>query len=838
MSKALVVVESPAKAKTINKYLGPEYIVEASLGHVRDLPKDDIAVDVEGGFVPTYVPIDRRKDVLARLRQLSRNCDAIYLATDPDREGEAIAWHVAQEIADDSVPQYRVLFSEITRSGVKKAMTAPRKLDMDLVRAQEARRVMDRLIGYKISPFLWRAFRGEGHSGLSAGRVQSVGLRLVVEREREINSFIPIEYWNLFGTFRTEKGDEFAARLVEYDGITLRNPFGSAADGQGKKKVEETRTFIATKEEAEAIRDRALFEEYEIIKVEKKEVKRKAPAPFTTSTLQQDAGRRLRMKPKAVMSAAQKLYEGVEIGTKGRVGLITYMRTDSVRVSDEAAGAAEEWIYENFGKEYLPPKRKEHQQKKGAVVQDAHEAIRPADLKITPRTARKHLDEELANLYELIYRRFIASQMADALFDQTTVDVRGGSFLFRATGRVEKFRGWMQVYDDQEERKETKTDKGEEEDDESKRLPEGLRKGARAELQTLTVKRSETKPPPRYNESTLVKEMEAKGIGRPSTYAQTIATLLERNYIFEQARRLHATDLGIKVCDALTANFPTLFDVKFTARMEKDLDTIADGKATYLAVMQGFYKPFTAALKTARIEPGESDPKELKRREVRKVSAREAKRIDRKEKGKPAAPAVSSSASMTCDKCGSAMELREGKYGPYYACLGFPRCSNLVPASEAKEGGGAKSGSGTNGSGGRGRKSVASKGGAKGGTKGKGKSVPADEAAGLCDKCGAPMMRRTGRNGDFYGCSAYPDCRNTRPIPLDINCPQCKAGHVVERVGGRYNSTFYGCSRYPDCRFTSSKKPLKGTCEKCGNPWLVEGYREGEGTRTECPKCG
>ncbi len=560
MGKALVVVESPSKAKTINKYLGPEYIVEASLGHVRDLPKKDIAVDIEGGFVPTYVTIDRKKDVIARLRQLSRQCDAIYLATDPDREGEAIAYHIAQEISDGSLPQFRVLFSEITRSGVKKAMTAPRQLDMDLVRAQEARRVMDRLIGYKISPFLWRAFRGENHTGLSAGRVQSVALRFVVEREKTINSFIPIEYWNLYGTFATKKGEEFTARLIEHDGIKLRNPSGSATpDGKQKSNSKDAGfSFISTKEEAESLKDRALFEEYEIAKVEKKEVKRKAPPPFTTSTLQQDAGRRLRMKPKTAMLNAQKLYEGVEIGTKGRVGLITYMRTDSVRVSDEAADAAEEWIYENFGKEYLPPKRKEHHQKKGAVVQDAHEAIRPADLKITPRMARKHLDEDLANLYEMIYRRFIASQMSDAVYDQTTLDVKGGPFLFRATGRVEKFRGWKQVYDDQEERKEAKADKGDEEDD-SNKLPQGLKKGTSVDLLTLQAKQSETKPPPRFNESTLVKEMEAQGIGRPSTYAQIIATLLDRGYVVEQARRLHATDLGIKVSDTLDANFPKLF---------------------------------------------------------------------------------------------------------------------------------------------------------------------------------------------------------------------------------------------------------------------------------------
>lgn len=818
MGKVLVVVESPSKAKTINKYLGPDYIVEASMGHVRDLPKRDLAVDVDGGFVPTYVTIDRKQNVIARLRQLSARCDSMYLATDPDREGEAIAYHIAREVADDSLPLHRVLFSEITKSGVTKAMSAPREIDMDLVRAQEARRVMDRLIGYKISPFLWRAFRGEAHNGLSAGRVQSVALRLVVEREKEINSFIPIEYWNLHGTFATKGGEEFTARLVEFDGLKLQNPSGSAlAQKKGARGTDGNgaggeATFISTKEEAESLRDRALFEQYRIRGVSKKEVRRKAPPPFTTSTLQQDAGRRLRMRPKAAMSNAQKLYEGVEIGTKGRVGLITYMRTDSVRVSDEAADAAEAFIYENYGKEYLPPSRKTHKAKKGTVVQDAHEAIRPADLKITPRAARKYLDKDLADLYEMIYRRFIASQMADAVYDQTTVEIEGGPFLFRATGRVEKFSGWKQVYDDQEERKEAKQDKGEEDDD-SRRLPDGLRKGGPVDLLTIATKRSETKPPPRYNESTLVKEMEAQGIGRPSTYAQIIATILDRGYVVEQARRLHATDLGIKVSDALTTNFPKLIDVKFTARMERDLDTIADGNITYLKVMKEFYRLLTLSLKTAKLDTGSRpDRKEkLRLKSVQKAEGAGAKRL----KG------AAGKEGVVCTKCGSAMERRDGKYGPYYACLGFPKCSNLVPASEIEGGGGSE-----------GKHAV------RGGNTARKELPPSAETSGEpCPKCGAPMLRRTGKNGDFYGCSAFPTCRHTAPIPLDLSCPQCREGKLVERVGGRYKNKFYGCSRYPDCRFTSGSKPVSGTCKSCGNDWLVEGFREGDGAVLECPKC-
>ena len=773
MGKTLVVVESPAKAKTINKYLGPAYIVEASLGHVRDLPRKDIAVDVEDDFVPTYVTIDKKKDVLVRLQQLSRQCDAVYMATDPDREGEAIAWHVAQEISDDTLPLYRVLFHEITRSGVKKAMSMPRQIDMDLVRAQEARRVMDRLIGYKISPFLWRAFRDEAHSGLSAGRVQSVALRLVVEREKEINSFIPIEYWNLIGTFKTKKGDEFKARLVEYGGVALKNPSGSAVDKESNPSS--STRFIASDGEANRIRGRALFEEYYISKLEQKEVRRRPPAPFTTSTLQQDASRRLKMKPKATMIAAQKLYEGVALGSKGRVGLITYMRTDSVRVSDEAVEEAQVWIFENFGKEYVPAKPKEHRQKKGGGIQDAHEAIRPADLKITPREARKFLDERLARLYRMIYHRFIASQMTDALFDQTTVEVQGGRFLFRASGRVNKFRGWLQAYDDQADEEKKRSDKSGE-DNETAALPTSLKQGDKTDLLTLELKQSQTKPPPRYTESTLVKELEAKGVGRPSTYAQTIATILDRGYVVEQGRLLSASDLGIKVSDVLTTSFPKLFDVKFTARMEQDLDSIADGKQSYLSVMQGFYRPLSVALKSVR--PPSGSTRKGGNSRIRKASMKSLN-----QKGDRDGNARSlQMKKVTCDRCGSVMELREGKYGPYYACTSFPKCTRLIPASEV-EAAGTKSDDGASAN---------------------------DTSEIICERCGASMVKRTGKNGEFYGCSAFPNCSNTKPITLDIPCPQCKTGTLVERMGGRDKNRFYGCSRYPECRYTASEKPVSG----------------------------
>ncbi len=747
MPKSLVIVESPAKAKTINKYLGQDYIVEASMGHVKDLPKGGIAIDIERGFVPTYEVIRNKKTVISRLKNLAQRCDKIVLATDPDREGEAIAWHVAQEVADRGTPVSRVLFNEITKSGVVSAMRQPREIDMKMVQAQEARRVMDRLIGYKVSPFLWRTFVNEA-KGLSAGRVQSVALRLVVEREKEIRSFIPIEYWNIYGMFETEKGETLRARLVRHDGITLRNPKGSA--DQRKEQKDGKKEFIANKGEAEDIRARAMREKYAVTDVERKEVRRKAHPPFTTSTLQQDAGRKLRMRSKKVMSVAQKLYEGVELGPKGLVGLITYMRTDSVRISDEAGQMAEEFIYENFGKEYLPKTKKEHSPKKGANVQDAHEAIRPTDVKITPKIARKYLEKEQADLYELIWNRFVASRMADALFDQTTVEIEGGAFLFRATGRIQKFRGWMQVYADQEEED---SDTGEDEKESAQTLPEGLRKGMDVAATEMEIKQSATKPPPRYSESLLVKEMEAKGIGRPSTYASIIGTIQERGYVEQKSRKLFATELGIKVSDMLVKNFPKLFDVKFTARMEKDLDTIAGGEATYLSVMKRFYSPFHSSLQAVQIGSG-----------IGNVG-------------------------------GEGIEQRK------------KRSRSLAKAGKGRT------------------------------KKGERKQAVAQETGEKCDKCGAPMVRRRGKNGEFQGCSAYPNCKNTKPLPLGITCPLCSKGSVVERVGGRYKSVFYGCSRYPECRFTSSAKPVNRTCGNCGNHWLVQAYHKDEGNFIECPKC-
>ncbi len=817
MSKSLVIVESPAKAKTINKYLGSDYIVEASVGHVKDLPKGGLSIDVEGGFLPTYEIIAGKQEVIKRLKNLASRCDSIFLATDPDREGEAIAHHIAEEIRAPRKRIQRVLFNEITKPAITAAMKAPRDIDAKMVAAQEARRVMDRLIGYKVSPFLWKTFTGQSR-GLSAGRVQSVALRLVVERERAINSFIPIEYWSLIGLFRTRKDEEISARLVRFDGMDIRNPNGSAVD----LKEEDRKKFINTKADAEALRERALREEYSVVNVATKEVKRSAPLPFTTSTLQQDAGRRLKFNTKKTMQLAQKLYEGVELGKRGLVGLVTYMRTDSVRVSDEAADAAEQFVYENYGKEYIRgtgrPRLKAP--KSAAKVQDAHEAIRPTDVTITPKEAKKHLDADQAALYELIWSRFIASQMADAIFDQTTLDIEGGPFLFRATGRVTRFKGWLQVYSEAEEeeapadsagaarrggKKKGEGPGGSDEQETDRILPQ-VSKGESLRLEKIETKQSFTKPPLRYTESLLVKEMEAKGIGRPSTYSSIISTIQERGYVEQRERKLHATDLGMMVCDALVNGFPALFDVKFTAKMEEELDTIAGGKSSYLDVLRRFYRPLDSSLKSAGnlgapANRGGAAPKRLRSGSEGAAvsgSSTEPRRASKKPAG------VKS--DLPCNLCGSAMEEREGRYGPYLACLAFPTCRNIVSLK-------------------------------------KGSSAPPPTAsepgapAVICEKCGSPMVRRAGKNGDFYGCTGYPNCRHTRPVPLGIKCPLCGTGEIGQRVGGRYKSVFYGCSRYPDCRFTSSLKPVNTPCPSCGNSWMAQAWSETEGDFLECQKC-
>ena len=624
MEKSLIIVESPSKAKTINKYLGKEYMVEASVGHIKNLPKSKLGVDVDNSFEVTYENIKGKDEVIEKLREKAGKAKVIYLATDPDREGEAIAAHLADEIKDVNKSIKRVLFHEITAAGVRDGMKHPKKIDTHLVLSQQARRAMDRIVGYKVSPFVWKTL----YYGLSAGRVQSVALRLICEREDAIRSFVPEEYWSITGEFQTVQSEPFLAKLMKVEGQEPKIPDETTMKG-----------YLAELQR----------QQYEISNVERKPVKRNAPAPFITSTLQQEAARRLRFSAKRTMMLAQRLYEGVEVGDEGPTGLITYMRTDSTRLSAEAVAQVREYIYENYGKEYVPKEARLF--KKGKASQDAHEAIRPTSLKLTPKAVRKHLEKDLYLLYELIWNRFVACQMAPAQFEQTSVDVAGGVYIFRATDQRPLFRGFLQVYDDMIEE-----NGGEKEDqDPVSKLPENLAAGQKASLTNLLPRQHFTKPPARYTESSLVKELESRGIGRPSTYALIVSTVIDRKYVEHNDRKLYATELGMQVNKLLVEYFPDIFNVQFTARMEEELDTIASGKQRYVKVMKDFYDPFI--------------------RDLEKVdqNAREIKK------------SMQEKTDVACELCGRPMIIKWGRNGRFMACSGYPECKNTKPLAEDQE---------------------------------------------------------------------------------------------------------------------------------------------------------
>jgi DNA topoisomerase-1 len=722
--RSLIIVESPAKAKTINKYLGKAFVVEASVGHIKNLPKSRIGVDVEQGFRPEYETIAGKDDVIARLREHAGTADRVYLATDPDREGEAIAWHIAREIEDRNNRIYRVLFHEITERGIAEAMQSPTRIDEHLVNSQQARRVMDRLVGYKVSPFIWKTV----FYGLSAGRVQSVALRLICEREESINAFVAEEYWSIVGEFQVPGSEPFLAKLAKIDG---EDPaLGSSAAAES--------AIAGIKRESFAVAD-----------VQTRQVRRNPPPPFITSTLQQEAARRLRYHAKRTMMLAQKLYEGVDLGQEGRVGLITYMRTDSTRLSDDAVREAREYIYGNYGKEYVPHEARLF--KKGKASQDAHEAIRPTSLLHTPREVRKHLDPEMFALYELIWNRFIACQMSAAVFDQLTVDVGGGPYLFRATDTAPRFRGFLQVYDDMVD----EAEKNGEDEDPTSRLPAGLRAGQGASLTNLFPNQHFTKPPPRFTESSLVKELEARGIGRPSTYALIVDTILARKYVEARERRLYPTDLGVAVNKILVENFPRLFDVAFTAKMEEELDTIASGERTYERVMEDFYGPFVRSLegvdkKSAAIKKSLQEPTD-----------------------------------EACDLCGKPMIIKWGRNGRFMACSGYPACKNTKPLHAEQEAAKHHTGMKCDLCGG----DMVVKGGRFGAFMGCSnypscKNTKPMSIGVTCPKCttGYVIERKTKRKRVFYGCSRYPDCDFASwDRPVGQACDTCGNPYMVQK---------------------------------------------------------
>ena len=620
MSKSLIIVESPSKAKTINKYLGKDFVVEASVGHIKNLPKSKLGVDVDNNFAVSYETIAGKEEIIEKLQRLAEAADKVYIATDPDREGEAIAYDIVQEIDAKNKNIFRVLFHEITPTGIAEAMAAPKKIDQHLVNSQRARRAMDRVVGYKLSPFIWKTV----FYGLSAGRVQSVALRLICEREEHIKKFIPEEYWSIIGEFQTETSEPFYAKLIRIDGA--------------EPKIVDTTTAQGY---AADIQKQA----YSITDIQKKTVKRIAPAPFITSTLQQEAASRLRFSAKRTMMLAQKLYEGIDLGDEGIVGLITYMRTDSTRLSDEAVAAVRGYIYDSYGPEYVP--KEPHQFKKKKESQDAHEAIRPTSIKLAPKHIRKHLDKDIYALYELIWNRFVACQMMAATFEQVSVDIKGGDYAFRATGSIPLFRGFLQVYDDMVDEKGIADD-----EDPTSKIPANLKIDQHSTLRNVLPKQHFTKPPARYTESSLVKELESLGIGRPSTYAAIVSTIVDRKYVDQQERKLFATSLGMVVTKLLVHSFPKVLNVKFTALMEEELDTIASGKNNYVQVMEDFYHPFIESLHHVEKETGR------------------LKKSLQEETGE------------LCELCGKPMIIKWGRYGQFKACTGYPACKNRKPLDE------------------------------------------------------------------------------------------------------------------------------------------------------------
>jgi DNA topoisomerase I len=812
MAKSLVIVESPAKAKTINKYLGRNYTVKASLGHVKDLPKRELGIEVENQtFEPTYEVIPGKAKVLNEIKSAAADADAIYLAADPDREGEAISYHLAQILREPArrnggkrgarsqdgkkrggkktksaaqaepaqKPILRVLFHEITEKGIREAFEHPSQIDEHLVDAQQARRVLDRLVGYRISPLLWDKVR----RGLSAGRVQTVALRLIVEREREIRAFVPREYWTIHAALLAGEGPSFEARLVKQAGAEIE--IGNQAEADG----------ILRELEGAA---------WSVASVQQKEKRRNPPAPFTTSKLQQEAYNKLRFSAKRTMMLAQQLYEGIELGSEGSVGLITYMRTDSVRVSTDAIQAAREHIQTGFGPGYLPDRPNVYKSKKEA--QEAHEAIRPSDVARTPDSVRAYLTEDQSKLYRLIWQRFVASQMSPAVFDQTSIDIAARDCLFRATGSVLKFDGFLAVYQQSADEERASGKEAESESDEDRRLPR-VAEGQALQLEKLWPNQHFTEPPPRYTEATLVRELEEKGIGRPSTYATIISTLVDREYASKDQGRFAPSLLGEKVSDLLVKNFEEIFDVGFTARLEDELDEIEEGKLGWRQAVAEFYKRFSEVLEQAKgemesykagIPTGEKCPKcgegELRERISRHGFFLGCSRYPEcdytRDLADRSSEEVESNADAEyCPNCGREMVVKRGRFGPFLACSGYPECKTT-------------------------RRLVA-------GTK-----QPRQPDALLeekCPECGAQLVRRHGRYGEFIGCSAYPKCRYIRPQTLGIPCPKCGQGELAERRSrkGR-NRVFYGCSRYPDCDFTSPHRPIAAPCPKCGAPLIVE----------------
>jgi DNA topoisomerase I len=883
MAKSLVIVESPAKAKTINKYLGSDYVVEASIGHIMDLPKNDIGVELKKRtFEPTLIVSPGKEKIVERLKKLAAKSDMVYLAPDPDREGEAIAAHLSMQlmpVMKDKSKIRRVTFNEITQKAVKAAFAHARDVDENLVDAQQTRRVLDRLVGYQVSPLLWDKVR----RGLSAGRVQTVALRLIVERELEINNFEPVEYWTINATLKpSPDGQEFVARFVGIDGVAAR--VANGVDESGKE------LFIASslpnQQRIEEVVAQLETAKWSVRSVERKERKRNPTAPFTTSKLQQDASSRLGFNVRRTMGVAQRLYEGVEIGKEGTVGLITYMRTDSTRVSPDAIVEAREYVQKNLGPQYLPAKPNEYKSKKDA--QDAHEAIRPTNVAFTPESIRKNLSEEQYKLYKLIWQRFVASQMVPAVFDQTTVDIAAKAdktYDFRVSGSVMKFDGFLKVYEQIAEKKD-------EDEGLDNKLP-ALNDGQALTKERIDSEQKFTEPPPRYNEASLVKVLEERGIGRPSTYASIINTIQDRDYVKKIGAKFVPTEIGTVVTGLLVKNFPYIFDTQYTATLEGELDAVEEGEEKWTDLLNSFYDHFEKELKVAGTQM-----EDIKRMEH--------------------------STDEVCDKCGSPLILKWGKFGSFYSCSNFTKVKPMTVAmgpwkkdakavtkkltaafefpvivkattddvieyskevNDAKELAASISAAAEQG------KKITVEPVSCDFTKENFAAKPDLSAPGaddvpeeefcdncgrvmvlrngpwgpfmacpgynedppcktirkltqkvqqkppvqleeMCPKCGKPLLLRNGQYGEFISCSGYPKCKYIKQELLDVPCPKCGSEVAVRKT--KRGDTFYGCVKYPKCDFASNLKLVNQACPKGDSSYLLEVTND-KGTYLVCP---
>jgi DNA topoisomerase I len=788
VAKNLIIVESPAKAKTIKRYLGADFQVTPSVGHVVDLPKSKLGVDVKRGFEPEYHVIPAKVKVIEGIKAAAKNKKNIYLATDPDREGEAIAWHIASRLGKVDGDIHRVLLHEITEKAIKQAIANPAEINKHLFEAQQARRVLDRLVGYQVSPLLWDKVK----RGLSAGRVQSVALRIIVEREKQREAFRPEEYWTLDASLAARNPPPFTARLYSFKDQRIDN------------KANKLLRPLAEEIVAHCERQR-----FRVSKIERKEVRRSPTPPFITSRMQQEAARRLYFSPSRTMKIAQRLYEGVELGDQGAVGLITYMRTDSPRVSDEALASVRGYIEGRYGKDYLPERPNFY--RSGKSAQEAHEAIRPTAVERDPESMARYLSKDELALYTLIFNRFVSSQMNPAVYDRTTVDIEAGAAIFRASGQVMKFDGFMRVYMEGQDEAPADDDaaatlpamsEGEvltlikplepkkadaKAGDGSEAKPESVLKAtAEAAIRGFILEQHFTQPPPRFTQATLIKELEEKGIGRPSTYAAIMASILNREYVEEdESKRMRPTSLGRVVCDMLVAAFPDILEVGFTASLEEELDEVEEGRENWVKTLKRFYGPFEKRLGEAK----------------KKMPAI-------KRKGLPT--------ELKCELDGGTMVIKWGRNGEFLACSNYPKCTNTKEFTRDEQG-----------------KVIARE-----------PTAPAatDE---VCDKCGKPMMRRRSRFGEFLGCSGYPECDGIKrlkaePVKTGVNCPECKEGEILERRSRR-GKLFFGCGRYPKCKFASWDRVVPSPCPQCGSPYLVEKVTKREGARWLCPKkeeCG